>query len=421
MKSISSRPKNANYKAELNVIYIFSQHISENAGNTIRNLKGYAKNNRHDPSVQVFAQYHCPNDKAIRLKIPAKDEPAAPIHIIRRNFGGTASSIRQYMTEVHNDFRAHKTVLVLAGHGHPVTGIEIKQTWQNLLATIEYMAKPYGENKPAITHELQMAIKELSSKSSKIQKEFIQCYDLLREDGKTNRILESGLTLKDIRKEIEGYTKEYGKLSMIVLESCCLGNVEIAYEFRDTADILLSSCIERQPSELENHRKWISHLNTIRSFRDSKEMAIQSMKNISGDSQFMAHNLSGIEKLADALECFVTHITSSDRKMIEEAYSSDAVRRTGEKYSTIDLDDFMEALRKAVLMTPLEEHVKNVQTNLNTCRISYRPATPRPRNLGIYFPDKKHNSSRRTDPRYNDCEMEFLKKCKWDSFLKQNK
>lgn len=176
------------------------------------------------------------------------------------------------------------------------------------------------------------------------------------------------LTLEEIKSAV-------GKVSILIFSSCYMGNVEVAYSLRNTADYMIA-CEASLPAGSLPHKEIFASINSGMKAEDICSTVIEKFSDYVGylSSSFAVWNLSKMEYLSNKINEFAISMNREDCNEILEW-------RNNSSYSLqyIDLFEFAEI----VYSNLNSEEAKNVMDAINeTILISFGEKN----GAGIYFP-----------------------------------
>ena len=213
-----------------------------------------------------------------------------------------------------------------------------------------------------------------------------------------------------------------GPINLVGFDACMMGMLEIAYQYREGADVMVAS----EASEWRDGWEYQNFLDKLVAdpsmdaatlgghivdafeqrydySEDSTLSAIDLTQLASSQSQFIA----GINQFADWM---LTSATAADWNAVNNASSS---ARRWDEPNYIDLGDFVSRVAQSAVSTPLAAAADNILDSLDNVVLhnycgQYAPST----GISVYLP----RSYGYISPTYND-GLDFVADTQWDEFV----
>lgn len=228
------------------------------------------------------------------------------------------------------------------------------------------------------------------------------------------------------------------KLDIVGFDACLMGMIEVAYEIRNYADVMVGS-EEVEPEDGWPYDTILADLVSYYDWRAPRSLAsrivfryYESYSSTSDITQ-AAYDLSYISDVTSTLEIFVdTHNDQTDK---EWAKIGDARGNTEEYHSHcgrpevcwgVDLWDFANEVYTLTLSSEIQDSLTALTSALDDFVIAERHGTGHPDSYGvaIYFPPDDttfHNDPQHTG--YEDTNMfmpvAFVQDLNWDNWLRE--
>ncbi|CAN2044504.1 exported hypothetical protein [Candidatus Magnetomoraceae bacterium gMMP-1] len=224
------------------------------------------------------------------------------------------------------------------------------------------------------------------------------------------------LYMNEVKSALAAINEEKGRVNLVGFDACLMGMIEVAYEIKDFADIMVGS-EETEPAEGWPYNTLLADLVASPDMEPGDLGAIivdrygEAYDNM-GDETQSAIDLSKLDMLASAvdfLSIMMMELDKSDLTEIRENCQEYYVPEFIDLYHFVELlvslpNPFVPPVGTDIVMNALEETV---------IAEFHGRQSPGSHGLAIYFPAK----AKGFDKDYNESIIDFPRDTQWDEFL----